>query len=96
MIEIARGALAAPATDDDAAAARRRRIAEMLRNGEEVRVNQDGTLHEPGRPAPDGPGAGPGAGTGAGAPYTDIHECITRIQLLRGAFEDYLNTHVSG
>ena len=29
------------------------------------------------------------------APYADIHECMTRIQLLRGALEDYLNTHVS-
>lgn len=28
------------------------------------------------------------------APYAEIHACMTRIQLLRGAFEDYLNTRV--
>ncbi|MBM6907652.1 hypothetical protein [Collinsella intestinalis] len=28
------------------------------------------------------------------APYTDIHECIARIQLLRGALEDYLSIRV--
>ena len=54
MIAIPICSLRAPATDDNAAAERRRRIAEMLRNGDEVMVNPNGTLHEPGRAAPDG------------------------------------------
>ena len=28
------------------------------------------------------------------APYTDIHECITRVQLLRSALENYLSIRV--
>ena len=28
------------------------------------------------------------------APYTDIHECITRVQLLRRALEEYLSIRV--
>lgn len=57
MIAIPICSLRAPATDDNAAAERRRRIAEMLRNGDEVMVNPNGTLHEPGRAAPDGSAA---------------------------------------
>ena len=66
MITIPQGPLAAPATDDDAAAARRRRIAEMLRDGDDVMVTPSGTLHEPGQAAPDGSAAS--AASGAEAP----------------------------
>lgn len=45
MINLPAGALAAPANDDNAAAAQRKRIAEMLRNGETVRVTNSGMLH---------------------------------------------------
>lgn len=67
MTEIPQGPLAAPVTDDDAAAARRRRIAEMLRDGDDVMVSQTGTLHEPGQAAPDG-SAAPTATGGGEAP----------------------------
>lgn len=53
MLCVPAGACATPQTDDSAAAAERRRIAERLRKGEDVVVNQRGTLHEPGV-APDG------------------------------------------
>lgn len=38
-------------TDDDAAAQQRRRIAQMLRNGQTVSINSNGTVHQPGQAA---------------------------------------------
>ena len=47
--------------DDKAAEEQRKRIAEMLRNGEAVSINQAGVLHAPGEEIPASPGmSGPG------------------------------------